>query len=269
MPSACKPGRAARGALRRPGPRPPGARARSATPATRHRGRGDEAWAEHDTGPVDTSGSIDDWRDEYAPGAGTTRAGATPPEGAHSEVAVGWDETCALDAEGTPTCWGFDWPDAAPPTGTSLRSLSCGNGYHGALGADGRPYARSAYPPEFTSHPDGPFAISVSSFNAVVSSDGSTLTFGTDHDQLDDDEPAAPVVSVCCSQQGCCGLTDQRLTTCWGREDPTATSTSRVRTWRDAGALARTRLRATGLERVSALRTRSVRSVGGAPSRAQ
>jgi hypothetical protein len=252
---------------------------------------GYEAWAEHDTGPVDTSGSIDDWRDEYPPaasflaidivdagfddgswhGCGITSSGsvtcwgrndegqATPPEGAYPEVAVGWHDTCALDAEGMPTCWGGDWPDAAPPTGTSLRTLSCGYNYCGALGADGRPYAWDAYTPEYTEHPDGPFAllstgydtcgvrveggvecwitwtgealtlpaavagstpiaISVSDFNAVVLSDGSTLTFFTGDDQLYDDEPAAPVVSVSCSYNGCCGLTDQGLATCWGPE---------------------------------------------------
>jgi hypothetical protein len=64
-----------------------------------------------------------------------------------------------------------------------------------------------------------PIAISVNAFNAVVLSDGSTLTFGTDEDQLDDDEPAAPVASVSCSPHGCCGLTEQGLATCWGPDD--------------------------------------------------
>jgi hypothetical protein len=153
------------------------------------------SWPRPDIGAtqlsLNTFGCLIDEGGELACWGSTVLEALTAPAGVFSSVAAGQFHACALDVDGTPTCWGaLSYGDTIePPLGARYAEVAAGNGA-----------------------------------TCGLTSDGTIQCWGGDSDythvlQISGYEPEGTFINVALGPDVACGVRDDGGLICWGRPD--------------------------------------------------
>ena len=107
----------------------------------------------------------------------------TPPLGMRFKaVSVGWNHTCALEQDGTPTCWGSNKDGkASPPAGEKFTAISSGTGHTCAIRSDGTPLCWGLWWNQRIAAPEDEKLVAISAgleYSCGSREDGVTLCWG-------------------------------------------------------------------------------------------
>ena len=142
----------------------------------------------------------------------------TPPPTPTPSVSAGLDHTCAVDADGSVTCWGYDDEGQASPPGGEFLTVSAGEEHTCGILTDRSVVCWGRDHQGQSSAPSGGF-VSVSAGwedTCGVRTDGSLECWGRVTTFGLDDSPGALFRSVSVAQYHACGVMQDREVACWG-----------------------------------------------------
>ena len=147
------------------------------------------------------------------------------PAGAYSAVSAGYEHSCALDATGSPTCFGSGSEGAAEPPAAVFGSLSAGQFHTCGLGQDGTLTCWGAEMHNYgqTAVHEGVFGhLSTGPHTCVVDEAGLVDCWGCpidsgNHGQCN--ELQDTFTQVAAGDTHSCGLAPDGSVSCWGSND--------------------------------------------------
>lgn len=147
----------------------------------------------------------------------------TSTEPTWAAIAAGSQHACGLRADtGGTECWGYDWDGRAtvPELPDGVTAIVAGSTFSCALLADGQPSCWGEAGPVITDHPAGPFDQLHAGYDYVcgLSPTGDATCWGdNEHGQLVVE--GGPFVSLSAGRSHACGLAADGSATCWGGVD--------------------------------------------------
>ena len=145
----------------------------------------------------------------------------TPPTDiALSHVSAGWRETCALDEDGHPHCWGELDPEQLPSVNLSLSTIKLSQGFGCGIDAEdasihcwGRNEYRQATPPSGIGY--SALSVGTGRHSCALSSDQLARCWGDSSDGKTL-PPAISLKEISVGRNHTCAITREDEITCWG-----------------------------------------------------